>query len=164
MNELSQALIGESAHAAPARIIAGLTEQQAHQSLPGSPHTIYQELWHMAFWQKMSLGWISRVETPYPDKPSDAFPSAAQSAAEPWEQLCRRFIEDLKTAATIAEDKTRLSTTVSCPSRPGEPVRLMTVQDQLLSWAAHNAYHFGRIVLSRQLLGAWPPPGGGFSW
>ena len=37
----------------------------------------------------------------------------------------------------------------------------MTVREQLESLAAHNAYHFGRIVLLRQLRQAWPPPSGG---
>jgi hypothetical protein len=40
----------------------------------------------------------------------------------------------------------------------------MTVREQLESLGAHNAYHFGRIVLLRQLMGLWPPPSGGFSW
>jgi len=40
----------------------------------------------------------------------------------------------------------------------------MTIREQLESLAAHNAYHFGRIVLLRQLAGAWPPASGGFTW
>jgi len=40
----------------------------------------------------------------------------------------------------------------------------MTVEEQLISLAAHNAYHLGRIVLLRQLAGAWPPRAGGFTW
>jgi hypothetical protein len=31
------------------------------------------------------------------------------------------------------------------------PVRVMTVREQLESLGAHNAYHFGRIVLLRQV-------------
>ena len=49
-------------------------------------------------------------------------------------------------------------------SRPGMPVRVMSIRDQLESLGAHDAYHFGRIVLLRQMLGSWPPPSGGFSW
>jgi len=41
---------------------------------------------------------------------------------------------------------------------------MMTVREQLESLVAHNAYHFGRIVLLRQLLRSWPPVSGGFSW
>jgi hypothetical protein len=40
----------------------------------------------------------------------------------------------------------------------------MSVRDQLISLATHNAYHLGRIVLLRQLLQAWPPASGGFTW
>jgi len=38
------------------------------------------------------------------------------------------------------------------------------VRDQLISLASHNAYHFGRIVLLRQLMQSWPPTSGGFTW
>ena len=40
----------------------------------------------------------------------------------------------------------------------------MTVREQLESFAAHNAYHLGRVVLLRQLMGIWPPPSGGLTW
>jgi len=117
----------------------------------------------MAFWQQVSLDWVAGTETPYPASPGDGFPNQTQ-AAEPWAELCRRFLAGAEQAAAIASDDTRLTQMVRCPSRPGRPVRMMTVQDQLLSVAAHNSYHFGRIVLLRQLLDAWPPPSGGFHW
>ncbi|GAC1419193.1 MAG: hypothetical protein NVSMB62_11680 [Acidobacteriaceae bacterium] len=53
---------------------------------------------------------------------------------------------------------------ISCASRPGLAVREMPVGDQLIPRAAHAAYHLGRVVLLRQMLGAWPPPAGGFTW
>jgi hypothetical protein len=40
----------------------------------------------------------------------------------------------------------------------------MTVRGQLENLAAHNAYHLGRIVLLRQLVEAWPPASGGYTW
>jgi len=40
----------------------------------------------------------------------------------------------------------------------------MTVREQLENLAGHNAYHFGRIVLLRQLGNSWPPPSGSFTW
>lgn len=164
MNELAEALIGESAFAAPAHIIEALHDGLSQRKIPSAPHTIYQELWHIAFWQQMTLDWISGLETPFPANAADPFPTEAQMAAEPWPALCRRYVDGAQQAAQIAADATRLGVTIRCPSRPGQPVRLMTVQDQLISLAAHNAYHLGRIVLLRQLLGAWPPPSGGFTW
>jgi uncharacterized damage-inducible protein DinB len=164
VNELAQALVAESAHATPTHILEALSEDLVHRVVPGAPHTIYQELWHLAFWQQITLDWISGVETAYPKKTSDPFPTEEQAAGEPWPALCRRFLDGTTQAATIAMQSTELTLSIRCPSRPGQPVRVMTVQDQLLSLAAYNAYHLGRIVLLRQLLGAWPPPSGGFTW
>ncbi len=93
-NELSQALTAESAHAAPAHILEGIPDQSVHQAVAGAPHTIYQELWHLAFWQNMTLDWISGIETPYPAATSDPFPSKTQTVAETWEGLCLRFLKD----------------------------------------------------------------------
>lgn len=164
MNELAQALIAESAHAAPGHILEALSDELARRRVSGAPHTVYQELWHLAFWQQITLDWISGIETPYPAQTSDPFPTESQSSAESWPQLCGRFLSGAEQAASVAGDADRSADVVRCPSRPGHPVRLMTIHDQLISLAAHNAYHFGRIVLLRQLLGVWPPPSGGFSW
>jgi uncharacterized damage-inducible protein DinB len=161
MNELEQTLIGDSAAAPPAHILEGIQTDLAHRVIKGAPHTIYQELWHIAFWQQVTLDWVNGVETPFPSSPSAGFPADER---EPWDQLCQRFFRDNQQAAALAGDEKRLEQSVRCPSRPGNPVRIMSVREQLESLAAHNAYHFGRIVLLRQLCGAWPPPSGGFSW
>jgi hypothetical protein len=61
MNELAQALTAESAHAAPEHILEALPEELAKRPVYGAPHTIYEELWHMVFWQQMTLDWISGI-------------------------------------------------------------------------------------------------------
>jgi uncharacterized damage-inducible protein DinB len=164
MNELEQVLTGESAHAAPTTILEGLQSEVAHRPVEGAPHTIYQELWHIAFWQQVTLDWIRGIETPFPARPSDGFPSDADAALEDLEQLRERYIRTNMEAAAAARDPLLLERLVRCPSRPGEPTRTMTAREQLESLGAHNAYHFGRIVLLRQLQGTWPPPSGGYSW
>jgi uncharacterized damage-inducible protein DinB len=164
MNELEQVLIGESAHTAPAAILEGLDEGLAHRVVEDVPHTIYQELWHIAFWQQISLEWIDGIETPFPVHAAAGFPAENDVAAEDWSQLRQRFLRAAQRAADIARDESMLERQIRCPSRPGSPVRTMRVREQLESMVAHNAYHLGRIVLLRQLAGAWPPPQGGFSW
>lgn len=161
MNELAQALTHESYAAPPSHILEGLTEDLVHRTIPHAPHTIYQEVFHLAFWQQITLDWIAGIETPYPAKPSDPFTPAT---SESWEQLRLRFLQGAEKAAAAAIDTTHLDRSIRCPSRPGKPVRIMTVRDQLISLATHNAYHLGRIVLCRQLLQTWPPPSGGFTW
>jgi uncharacterized damage-inducible protein DinB len=162
MNELAQALMGDSAAAPPSHILEGITEKLAHHAVLLAPHTIYEELWHVTFWQQVTLDWVNGIETPFPVHASAGFPG--KEDRDPWDHLCRRFFEGLEQAATVAGDEKRLANQIRCPSRPGNPARLMTVREQLESLAAHNAYHFGRVVLLRQLCRAWPPASGGFSW
>ena len=174
MNELAQALIAESYAASPSHILEGLTNDLVHRELPNVPHTIYAELWHLAFWQHITLDWIAGIETPYPNKPTDGFPPKPlpepwdkpqnEQRGEPWENLRQRFLHGAEQAAAAAQDITRLDHPIRCPSRPGQPIRIMSVRDQLISLASHNAYHLGRIVVLRQLLQAWPPASGGFTW
>lgn len=164
MSELAQVLAGDSAHAPPANVLERLTGEAAHRAIPGAPHTVFEELWHIAYWQQITLDWLRGVETPVPTHAADGFPAQSDKDSETWEQLCRRFFQCSDEAVAAARDVTRLDREIRCPSRPGMPVRLMTVRDQLESLGAHNAYHFGRIVLLRQLLGLWPPPSGGYAW
>lgn len=164
MSELEQILIGESYAAAPSHILEGLSEEHVHRRPAGAPHSIYEELWHVAFWQQVTLDWVGGVETPFPASPADGFPTVLDMERESWDRLCQRFFSGAAEAAAAANDQSRINEMVRCPSRPGEAVRVMSVRDQLESLGAHNAYHLGRIVLLRQLLGLWPPNSGGYSW
>jgi uncharacterized damage-inducible protein DinB len=164
MNELAKALIADSYAAHPAHIVGGLDPNLAHSVVPGTPHTIYQELWHIVFWQQITLDWVNGLETPFPTTPSAGFATIADGERESWDELRQRFIAGAQKAAAIASDEPSLDRSIRCPSRPGQPVRIMSIREQLESLATHNAYHLGRIVLLRQLHGAWPPPSGGYSW
>lgn len=164
MNELEQVLAGDSAHTPPATILEGLASKAAHAAIAGAPRTIYDELWHIAFWQQMTLDWVRGIETAYPVHAADGFPTAEEAQKESWDRLRLRFFRTNEEAAAEARNTSRLEVEVRCPSRPGHPTRTMTVREQLESLGAHNAYHFGRIVLLRQMQGLWPPPSGSFSW
>lgn len=162
MRELEQILSGDGYAASPSHILEGLSQEIVHQLPQNAPHSIYEELWHITFWQQITLDWIGGVETPFPASPRDGFPTVVD--AENWEDLRGRFFADNAKAVAASGDDQRLELSVRCPSRPANPVRVMTVREQLENLAAHNAYHFGRIVLLRQLLGVWPPASGGFTW
>jgi uncharacterized damage-inducible protein DinB len=169
LSELVEILIGDGYATPPKRVLDALESPQAgdaltHQKPAGAPHSIYEELWHVVFWQQVTLEWISGIETPYPKSSLDGFPTVLDMEKEPFGALCERFFEGLNAAVEAATDTSRLDREIRCPSRPGQPMRTMTVLEQLQNLAAHNAYHLGRIVLLRQLLGVWPPPSGGDSW
>ncbi len=164
MDELERILIGNSAAAPAAQIVEGISDELAHRRIAGVPRTIYEELWHIAFWLQITLEWNTGIETPYPEHASEGFPSVADVEKESWSELCGRFLKRLKSAAETLHDPAKLARVVRCPSPPGAPARTMTVREQLESLAAHDAYHFGRIVLMRQMSRAWPPPSGGDTW
>jgi uncharacterized damage-inducible protein DinB len=164
VTELEQLLAGDGAAAPPAFILEDLSADVAHSRIPRAPRTIYEELWHIAYWQQISLDWIQGIETPYPEHASNGFPTSSDATREDWDALRTRFFRSNQEAASAASDVARLDLPIRCPSLPGRPLRTMTTREQLESLSAHNAYHFGRIVLLRQLLGSWPPPSGGYSW
>lgn len=165
MNELALCLIGDSAHTPPRHIVEDLSEELAQRRVAGAPHTIYEELWHAAFWQQQALDRIDGAEASFPEHNDLTFPNEQQSAAEPWTSLRERFLAGAERSAAIADGLAEeLERVVPCLSPPGQTVRHMTVREQLESTAAHNAYHFGRMVLLRQLMGNWPPRRGGLRW
>ncbi|MGP8251699.1 MAG: DinB family protein [Terracidiphilus sp.] len=169
MTEFEQILVGDGYAAPPKRILDGLANPQTvdaltHQKPAGAPHSIYEELWHVVFWQQVTLEWVSGIETPYRKSSLDGFPTVLDMEKEPFGALSNRFFEGLNAAVEAANDTSRHDREIRCTSRPGQPARVMTMLEQLQNLAAHNAYHLGRIVLLRQLLGVWPPPSGGDSW
>ncbi len=169
MSELQEILSGDGYAAPPKRILEGLAsaetgEALTHRKPVGAPHSIYEELWHVVFWQQITLDWIAGIETPYPKSSLDGFPTVLDMEKEPIGALCERFFAGLNAADEVANDNSRHDREIRCTSRPGQPVRTMTVLEQIENLAAHNAYHLGRIVLLRQLLGVWPPRSGGDSW
>jgi uncharacterized damage-inducible protein DinB len=163
-NELERTLTGDSFAAPPSHILEGVNDELAHREFPGVSRTIYAELWHVAIWQEISLDWVNGVLTPNLSSAAEGFPTAEAIARESWPDLCKRFFASLDALAGVARDASRLEVLVECPSLPGHSVRTMTVREQLESLTAHNAYHFGRIVMMRQMAGSWPPVSGGFTW
>jgi uncharacterized damage-inducible protein DinB len=162
MNELQRILIGDGVGAPPSHVLEAIDEDLARQRIPGAPHSIYEEVWHLAFWLELSLDWIAGRLTPYPEHASEGFPNPGTT--ESWADLKRRFLDGLETAVDLAGDPARLDALVTCLSREETGPRMMPAREQVDGIAAHNAYHLGRIVLLRQLLGTWPPPSGGDTW
>ena len=132
---------------ARARLLSGLTLEQVALRPEGAAHSIYDELWHAATWQRIV---VERDEAA-----RDAllrgvanYPSAPPDDEQQWHDLVQQFLEGARAAVAWAQAPERLAV----EWEPG-----VTMADELHSLAVHNAYHLGKIVALRQRIGAWPP-------
>ena len=126
----------------PARadLLSGLSLEQVTLRPDGASHSIYEELWHAAGYQR------SVVERD--QATGDYYPNAAPEHEQQWHDLVQQFLEGAQAAVAWAQAPDRLTVEVE----PG-----LTMADELNSVAVHNAYHLGKIVALRQRIGAWPP-------
>lgn len=151
---LGNALHGTGAHVDTRRIFAGLDWTRAGIRPPGAPHSVYEVLGHMLYWQEWVVRWLGGARPPVPEHASGSWPRGASAVNKrEWDQAVRRFAAGLAAFDRAARGADLLS-------RTGKRSRL----EMLHMIASHNSYHAGQVVVLRQILGAWPPPGGGLTW
>jgi len=126
---------------ARADLLSGLNLEQVTLRPAGMPHSIYDELWHAAMWQRT----VVERESP---AGGDYYPTVEPENEQQWHEVVRLFLDGARAAVAWGESPERLTLEVE----PG-----VTMVDELHSLAVHNAYHLGKIVALRQMIGAWPP-------
>jgi hypothetical protein len=147
MNTLEKVLLAKAPFAKPANIIEGIPFTLVTLRPHGLPHSLYEELWHLNYWLRFSLADIRGENPKLPAHSTEGFPSDNDTLTETaWQTLLDAVREGLDGLAVLAGDETELR-------RMFRPDR--SVADELTIVAAHNAYHFGRMVTLRQLLGIW---------
>lgn len=132
-------------------LLRGLSLEQVSAVPVGAPHSIYQELWHVTTVLRMSLddGRVALESWPL----EAHFPESSAPVTESdWRDLVAGYLS----AASELVSRSKEPGWLESPD-PGYERFGMTWRDALEFLAVHSAYHFGRIVLLRQLLGAWPP-------
>jgi uncharacterized damage-inducible protein DinB len=148
------ALSGKDAHVGPGKVFEGLDWKVAGACPSGSPHSIFQILNHLTFWQDWVIKWLDGGKPTVPKHASGGWPGKPEpSSAKEWEAAVRGFEKGLG-------DMNRRIRAVDLLSKRGKKTRL----EMLRAIASHNSYHLGQAVLLRQMLGAWPPPSGGLTW
>lgn len=151
----SELLLNPLAYMPPPRLLDGLTSGTAARVVPGTPHTMVEILAHLVFWQDWFLDRCAGVHRPMVPRASDGWPIAS---ADEFPALRDRFLAGLERAAHWQGDG---------PVTPAIEVPGMarySITEALTHLAIHNAHHLGQIVTLRQLLGAWPPPDGSWTW
>lgn len=128
------------------KILSGLTFEQVKHSPSEQLHSIYAELWHTTRWQTIV---VERNKGIYETCQTDElYPAHPPEEEEEWFALVSEFLSGLEKALECASTPEKLGVEIE----PG-----VTMSDILHSLAVHNAYHMGKIVAVRQIIGAWTP-------
>lgn len=162
MNEreaLAIQLYGEGSHTHMLHALEGLDGALAGRRPGTAPHTVFQILQHMSYWQDISLARLAGDPPPTPASAALGWTAAAAPEDEgEWQAAIACFAEGLRDLEARARDP---QLDLAAPAHRDRPV---SAREELLMIQGHNSYHLGQIVLLRQQLGAWPPPRGGVTW
>jgi uncharacterized damage-inducible protein DinB len=143
----------------PRHALDGLTPALADRHVRGAPHTIAEIVAHLAFWQDWFVGRCEGTGGPMPQSAVVGWPEPEPGG---WDALRQRFLDGLERLVPVgaAGDQARgLDPPIEFP-----PLAEITVGEVVIHVATHNAHHLGQVVLLRQMLGAWPPPSGSYTW
>ena len=127
-------------------LLSGLTLEQVAVRPAGASHSIYEELWHAATVQRYVVEQDEERKAELFEGPR--FPSATPEHEQQWHDLVQDFLEGARAAIALAQEPGRLAVEIE----PG-----LTMGEELNCLAVHSAYHLGKIVALRQVIGAWPP-------
>lgn len=154
---LGHALRGHGAHVEVSAALDALDWRVAGQRPAGAPHSIFQILRHMIFWQEIYAQRLTGAVAPSPAHAPEGWPGepAPRSEAE-WTAAVRRFNDGLGAIEALLRAETLDEVMPNFGHR--------TRAEAFAFVASHNSYHLGQIVLLRRMLGAWPPPTGGDTW
>ena len=151
---VGRALTGKGAHVGADSVFAGLDWKLAGKRPTGAPHSIFELVNHIAYWQDWVVRWLDGGRPAIPRHAAGSWPgSTAPASSEEWERAVRAFRSGREELRRWAREQDLLA-------KGGRKSRL----GMLHTIASHNSYHLGQAVFARQLLGAWPPPSGGLTW
>ena len=148
------ALSGTGSHVATKNLFEGLGWKAAGTRPETVPHSIFQLLNHMSYWQDWVVKWLDGETPPIPKHAAGGWPGAsAPESAKEWQRAVRGFRSGLV-------NLDRQSREADLTTVRGKHSRLGMLQ----AIASHTSYHAGQVVLLRRMLSAWPPPSGGLTY
>jgi uncharacterized damage-inducible protein DinB len=143
---------------APEKAIDGLSSADAERRIDGMSHSVAEIAAHLTFWQDWFYSRCVGSAQPMVSSAAAGWPPVAPGS---WRVVRSRFLDRLNALASLGDgDVTRPLT----PAIEFPPLANFTLADALIHVATHNAHHLGQVIVLRQLLGAWPPPSGSWTW
>lgn len=148
-------LRGQGAHVDTATVFDGLDWQEAGKKPGNCPHSVWELLFQLNYWQDFMLAMLKGEKPKSPEHAAESWPDSPLPASEEeWRAAVGHFLDGLKAAGQEAAKN--LAEQVGGKGR--------TREECLLTIMLHNTYHAGQVVLVRRTIGAWPPPSGGDTW
>ena len=149
-----RALSGKGSHVEADDVCSGLDWKTAGAKPRGAPHSVYELLEHMSYWQDWAIRWLNGEQPVAPPHASGSWPAnAGPLSRRDWDEAVARFRRGLAALERYCRGAGR-------PFGRGAQRQL----EMLHTIGAHNSYHAGQVAFLRQLLGRWPPPSGGVTW
>jgi uncharacterized damage-inducible protein DinB len=162
---MTELLHAKGAHVDPLACVEDLSAELASRPVKGFPHSIAQLVFHMNYWMDYEQRRIRGERPAYPEHASESFPpSALPSGAQQWDRLRKRLAGLLADFAILADSSPDEMQRQIESAHRGDTEVAGTLEAVLWQMVAHNSYHTGQIATLRQMLGAWPPRGGGDTW
>jgi len=162
---LTELLRGKGAHADPLACVEDLSAELAARQITGFPHSIGQLVFHMNYWMDYELRRIRGQRPAYPEHAAESFPPAASPYdTQEWDRLKQHFAGLLADFTALASSSPEEMQRQIESVHEGDTKVAGTLEAVLWQMVAHNSYHTGQIATLRQVLGAWPPRGGGDTW
>lgn len=148
------ALKGVNAHVNPVDVLEDLNVETAGKKIKNSPHTIWQILKHINYWQEKFISYIKDDLTPRPLSAKEGwdFPDSPQNDDELNDEI-KKFSNGLSVMKNLTNDELG-----------NKAKNYDSGFDVLQGMASHISYHIGEIVILRRMMGNWPPPSGGDTW
>jgi len=147
---LVEFLSGGSAHVSVEKALDDINPEI--RNFRGTPniHSIYEELEHMRIAQEDILKYTLNEGWKSPEWPDGYWPEDNDSMNDDtWNNTYNRFFRDLQSMIDLVNDE-GLDLTEEIPHGKGR-----TYLREILLVANHNAYHIGKIVDIRKILGDW---------
>lgn len=144
-----KALHGRSTHVDITLIFDALDWHSAGKKPEHCPHSVWELLYHMNYWQDFMLGYLRGDVMHAPDHPEESWPdNPAPDSREEWNEGVDHFMKGLKEAEEEAA-KDFSETGFGNTDRSRGELLMVLIN--------HNSYHAGQVVTTRSLIGTWPP-------
>ena len=147
---LTELLKGGSAHISIKKALENINPEIRNFRPEPNIHSLYEEIDHIRIAQEDIYRYTVHEGWESPDWPDGYWPDNNDDMNEEiWNSTYKRFFNDLERVIELVNDS-NFDLTAEIPHGEGR-----TYLREILLIADHNAYHIGKIVDIRKILGNW---------